>query len=75
MNGQRVTERGRIFSHCGRPSAMKGPRETDFAYQAVYRYLASLINESEGDSPIRLPSLRHLAERLNVSISTIQYAL
>ena len=53
---------------------MKGPRETDFAYQAVYRYLASLINESEGDTPIRLPSLRHLAERLNVSISTIQYA-
>ncbi|EJM48661.1 transcriptional regulator with HTH domain and aminotransferase domain [Pseudomonas sp. GM33] len=53
---------------------MKGPRETDFAYQAVYRYLGSLINESEGDSRIRLPSLRQLAERLNVSISTIQYA-
>ncbi|MFY0727391.1 PLP-dependent aminotransferase family protein [Pseudomonas sp. NFX15] len=53
---------------------MKGHRETDFAYQAVYRYLASLITESEGDARIRLPSLRHLAERLNVSISTIQYA-
>lgn len=53
---------------------MKGSREKDFAYQAVYRYLACLINESAGDSRTRLPSLRNLAERLNVSISTIQYA-
>lgn len=53
---------------------MKGPRETDFAYQAVYRYLTCLINESAGDCRTRLPSLRNLAERLNVSISTIQYA-
>jgi DNA-binding transcriptional MocR family regulator len=53
---------------------MKGPRETDFAYQAVYRYLTCLINESAGDARTRLPSLRNLADRLNVSISTIQYA-
>ncbi|WP_210645036.1 MULTISPECIES: PLP-dependent aminotransferase family protein [unclassified Pseudomonas] len=53
---------------------MKGCRETDFAYQAVYRYLTTLINELGADSRVRLPSLRQLAERLDVSISTIQYA-
>ncbi|MBC3372870.1 PLP-dependent aminotransferase family protein [Pseudomonas sp. SWRI92] len=53
---------------------MKGGRETDFAYQAVYRYLTSLINELGTDARVRLPSLRQLSERLNVSISTIQYA-
>lgn len=53
---------------------MKGPRETDFAYQAVYRYLTHLINGPDCATQIRLPSLRQLAVRLNVSISTIQYA-
>jgi len=53
---------------------MKGPREPDFAYQAVYRYLSSLISEHATDARVRLPSLRQLAQRLNVSISTIQYA-
>ncbi|WP_053144665.1 MULTISPECIES: aminotransferase class I/II-fold pyridoxal phosphate-dependent enzyme [Pseudomonas] len=53
---------------------MKGCRETDFAYQAVYRYLTTLINEMGVDARVRLPSLRQLSERLNVSISTIQYA-
>ncbi|WP_223484876.1 PLP-dependent aminotransferase family protein [Pseudomonas sp. A-RE-19] len=53
---------------------MKGPRETDFAYQAVYRYLTNLINEAGTDIQVRLPSLRQLADRLSVSISTIQYA-
>ncbi|WP_237885978.1 aminotransferase-like domain-containing protein [Pseudomonas sp. PGPR40] len=53
---------------------MKGPRDTDFAYQAVYRYLTNLINEPGSDAQVRLPSLRQLAHRLNVSISTIQYA-
>ena len=53
---------------------MKGPRETDFAYQAVYRYLNNLINEPGNDARVRLPSLRQLADRLSVSISTIQYA-
>ncbi|UVL01069.1 PLP-dependent aminotransferase family protein [Pseudomonas sp. B21-048] len=53
---------------------MKGPRDTDFAYQAVYRYLINLINEPGSDVQVRLPSLRQLAHRLGVSISTIQYA-
>lgn len=53
---------------------LKGSRETDFAYQAVYRYLTHLINEPQSDTRVRLPSLRQLADRLNVSISTIQYA-
>ncbi|MGE7966193.1 PLP-dependent aminotransferase family protein [Pseudomonas sp. NPDC089918] len=53
---------------------MKGPRDTDFAYQAVYRYLTNLINEPGSDMQVRLPSLRQLAHRLSVSISTIQYA-
>lgn len=53
---------------------MKGSRDTDFAYQAVYRYLTTLINELSANARVRLPSLRQLAERLNVSISTIQYA-
>jgi DNA-binding transcriptional MocR family regulator len=53
---------------------MSEPRESDFAYQAVYRYLTQLISEPGNQGAIRLPSLRQLAERLNVSISTIQYA-
>lgn len=53
---------------------MKGNGTNDFAYQAVYRYLMSLINEAEVHDQVKLPSLRQLAERLNVSISTIQYA-
>ncbi|WP_085696212.1 PLP-dependent aminotransferase family protein [Pseudomonas sp. B26(2017)] len=53
---------------------MSEPRESDFAYQAVYRYLTQLISEPGNQEAIRLPSLRQLAERLNVSISTIQYA-
>jgi DNA-binding transcriptional MocR family regulator len=53
---------------------MTGIRQTDFAYQAVYRYLISLISEVGTDARVKLPSLRQLADRLNVSISTIQYA-
>lgn len=53
---------------------MRSARQTDFAYQAVYRYLVNLINEAGADTQAKLPSLRQLAERLNVSISTIQYA-
>ncbi|MFJ2279610.1 PLP-dependent aminotransferase family protein [Pseudomonas sp. NPDC087803] len=53
---------------------MKTAREPGFAYQAVYRYLMRLMAESGGDGNTRLPSLRQLADRLNVSISTIQYA-
>lgn len=53
---------------------LRGERQADFAYQAVYRYIISLINEVSTDARIKLPSLRQLAARLNVSISTIQYA-
>ncbi|WP_085632476.1 aminotransferase class I/II-fold pyridoxal phosphate-dependent enzyme [Pseudomonas sp. R16(2017)] len=53
---------------------MKARRETDFAYQAVYRYLTRLMAGCGPDESIRLPSLRQLADRLNVSISTIQCA-
>ncbi|RON80587.1 PLP-dependent aminotransferase family protein [Pseudomonas fluorescens] len=53
---------------------MKTSRETDFVYQAVYRYLTLLIEEAGSSSAVRLPSLRQLADRLNVSISTVQYA-
>jgi len=73
MNGQRAVERSSLDGQRVGPP-MKGPRETDFAYQAVYRYLTSLISEPVSDTRVRLPSLRELAERLNVSISTIQYA-
>lgn len=48
--------------------------KTDFAYQAVYRYLVQLINEQVADTSTRLPSLRQLAKRLQVSISTVQSA-
>lgn len=53
---------------------LRGERQADFAYQAVYRYMINLINEVSTDARVKLPSLRQLAERLNVSISTIQYA-
>ncbi|NWB93151.1 PLP-dependent aminotransferase family protein [Pseudomonas agarici] len=56
------------------PRTTRGRKHSDFAYQSVYRYLLNLINEVETDARVKLPSLRHLAERLNVSISTIQYA-
>lgn len=52
----------------------KDDRQTDFAYQAVYRYMINLINEVTTDARVKLPSLRQLSGRLNVSISTIQYA-
>ena len=53
---------------------LRGERQADFAYQAVYRYMITLINEVSTDTRVKLPSLRQLAGRLNVSISTIQYA-
>jgi DNA-binding transcriptional MocR family regulator len=48
--------------------------KTDFAYQKVYRYLLRLINETQVGEAARLPSLRLLARRLSVSISTVQSA-
>ncbi|ROM48387.1 GntR family transcriptional regulator [Pseudomonas canadensis] len=53
---------------------LRGERQADFAYQAVYRYMINLINEFSTDARVKLPSLRQLAGRLNVSISTVQYA-
>lgn len=53
---------------------LRGERQADFAYQAVYRYMIHLIHEVSLETPVKLPSLRQLATRLNVSISTIQYA-
>ncbi|HEY0287960.1 MAG TPA: aminotransferase class I/II-fold pyridoxal phosphate-dependent enzyme [Pseudomonas sp.] len=49
--------------------------KTDFASQLVYRYLLRLINEIQSGPAIRLPSLRTLAQRLRVSISTVQNAV
>lgn len=49
-------------------------KTSEFAYQAVYRYLAELIAQMSPGSYSKLPSLRDLAQRLNVSISTVQYA-
>ncbi|UZJ58320.1 PLP-dependent aminotransferase family protein [Pseudomonas sp. KU26590] len=48
--------------------------KTDFAYQMVYRYLLRLTNELSAGPAVRLPSLRLLARRLRVSISTVQNA-
>jgi DNA-binding transcriptional MocR family regulator len=45
-----------------------------YAYQAVYAYLATLIAEATGERKVRLPSLRDLAGRLGVSVSTVQHA-
>lgn len=53
---------------------LRRERQADFAYQAVYRYMINLINEVSTDARVKLPSLRQLSGRLNVSISTIQYA-
>ncbi|MBK3509564.1 aminotransferase-like domain-containing protein [Pseudomonas sp. MF6747] len=53
---------------------LRGVRQVEFAYQAVYRYMINLIDEVSSDSRVKLPSLRQLSQRLNVSISTIQYA-
>ncbi|WP_426132569.1 PLP-dependent aminotransferase family protein [Pseudomonas sp. PWP3-1b2] len=52
----------------------RGARQAGFAYQAVYRYMINLINEVGTQNRVKLPSLRQLSQRLNVSISTIQYA-
>lgn len=53
---------------------MKTTGKDHFVYQAVYRYLTLLISEAGRSATLRLPSLRQLADRLNVSISTVQYA-
>lgn len=49
-------------------------RQPSFAYQAVYRYLSQWIDNAASDQEQRLPSLRELALRLKVSLSTTKYA-
>lgn len=49
--------------------------KTGFAYQQVYRYLSRLTNELPEGPAVKLPSLRLLARRLRVSISTVQNAI
>ncbi len=44
-----------------------------FAYQAAYRHLHALL-DADADARRRLPSLRRLADELQVSVPTIQYA-
>lgn len=34
---------------------LRGERQTDFAYQAVYRYMINLINEVSLDMPSNCP--------------------
>lgn len=53
---------------------MNKQRKNGFAYQAVYRYLSTLVNEVAPGTRKKMPSLRDLSRRLKVSISTIQYA-
>ncbi|MNO73333.1 putative HTH-type transcriptional regulator YjiR [compost metagenome] len=45
-----------------------------YTYQAVYRYLLDRIEAAPCDVEQRLPSLRELAQRLSVSVSSTKYA-
>ncbi|MGR3886358.1 aminotransferase-like domain-containing protein [Pseudomonas sp. 1152_12] len=53
---------------------MDKTKHSAFAYQAVYRYLVELIEAGPVDVERKLPSLRQLAKRLGVSVSTTKYA-
>lgn len=53
---------------------MHNPKDAAFAYQAVYRYLVELIEASPVQGDHKLSSLRQLAQRLGVSVSTTKYA-
>src|SRR5471032_3660503 len=53
---------------------MADRKDTGFAYQAVYRYLVELIEAAPALPAQKLPSLRQLAQRLGVSVSTTKYA-
>ncbi|MBC3240815.1 PLP-dependent aminotransferase family protein [Pseudomonas lurida] len=53
---------------------MDTPKDASFAYQAVYRYLVEMIEASPAQGEQKLPSLRQLAQRLGVSVSTTKYA-
>lgn len=45
-----------------------------YIYQATYHYLETLINQARPGTRQKLPSLRSLAQRLGISISTAQAA-
>ena len=45
-----------------------------YIYQATYHYLETLINQAPPGTRQKLPSLRDLAQRLGISISTAQAA-
>ncbi|ROM39331.1 GntR family transcriptional regulator [Pseudomonas poae] len=53
---------------------MERAEHTAFAYQTVYRYLVELIEAAPMHTEQKLPSLRQLAQRLGVSVSTTKYA-
>lgn len=53
---------------------MTTPPKDAFAYQEVYHYLLGLIEAASGTTEQKLPSLRQLALRLGVSVSTTKYA-
>lgn len=53
---------------------MRLNKDSTFAYQDVYRYLRELIDSNAADGELKLPSLRQLALRLKVSVSTTKYA-
>ncbi|BBP70560.1 GntR family transcriptional regulator [Pseudomonas sp. Seg1] len=53
---------------------MDSRKDVTFAYQAVYRYLVGLIETTSVKGEQKLPSLRQLAQRLSVSVSTTKYA-
>ncbi len=52
----------------------KKDNKSSYTYQAVYRYLLDWIEAAPSDVERRLPSLRQLALRLNVSVSSTKYA-
>ena len=54
--------------------SMNPNKDSTFAYQAVYHYLLGLIEAASGMGEQKLPSLRQLALRLGVSVSTTKYA-
>ncbi len=53
---------------------MPAPKDTAFAYQTAYHYLLGLVEAASGMGEHKLPSLRQLALRLGVSVSTTKYA-
>lgn len=53
---------------------MQGDMPREFAYRKVRRYLEALIGQALAAGTCRLPSLRTLSSRLQVSLATVQHA-